>query len=96
MSGIGGPVQDGQRSLGLPSAKVYRPTAAEWADPLRYISSISKEAQACGIAKIVPPEGWAPPFAINKAAFKFSSKIQAVHELQVLLEQAKSRRHISE
>ncbi|WIA16623.1 hypothetical protein OEZ85_013288 [Tetradesmus obliquus] len=82
MSGIGGPVQDGQRSLGLPSAKVYRPTAAEWADPLRYISSISKEAQACGIAKIVPPEGWAPPFAINKAAFKFSSKIQAVHELQ--------------
>jgi histone demethylase JARID1 len=82
MSGIGGPAQDGPRTFGLPHAKVYRPTAEEWADPLCYISRIRSDAEPCGIAKIIPPEGWAPPFAINKAVFKFSSKIQAVHELQ--------------
>lgn len=70
------------RPVVLPQAPVFRPTAEEFADPLKYIASIRAQAEPSGIAKIIPPEGWAPPFAINKQAFRFTTKIQAIHELQ--------------
>lgn len=59
-----------------------RPTAEEWQDPLRYISSIRERAEIYGICKIVPPEGWAPPLALDKNSLRFNTVIQAVHRLQ--------------
>ncbi|KAK2079162.1 hypothetical protein QBZ16_002853 [Prototheca wickerhamii] len=39
----------------LPEAPVFRPTAAEWEDPLRYIASIRAEGEAAGLAVVVSP-----------------------------------------
>jgi histone demethylase JARID1 len=43
--------------LDLPEAPVFRPTPAEFADPLAYIAKIQPRGSTAGIAKIVPPEG---------------------------------------
>lgn len=49
---------------------------------MQYISSIRPQAEIYGICKIIPPDGWAPPLALDKASFKFNTVIQAVHRLQ--------------
>ena len=41
----------------LPEAPVFRPTAAEFADPLAYIAKIQPRGAPAGIAKIIPPDG---------------------------------------
>lgn len=51
--------------FGLEHAPVYHPTILEFAKPLEYIEKIGWEAKEFGICKIVPPEGWRPPFALN-------------------------------
>lgn len=66
----------------LPWGLLCRPTVEQWSDPLRYISSIRPQAEIYGICKIIPPEGWAPPLALDKNSFRFSTVIQAVHRLQ--------------
>jgi histone demethylase JARID1 len=68
--------------LNLDRAPVYRPTAKEFEDPLKYIASIRAEAEPFGICQIVPPKEWKPPFAINKETFKFPTRIQNIHEMQ--------------
>lgn len=35
------------------------------------------------MAQVVPPSGWRPPCAIDRAAFRFKTRIQCVHELQL-------------
>lgn len=40
----------------------------EFADPIRYIESIRLEAERFGIAKVIPPEGWAPPTALDTSS----------------------------
>ena len=41
-----------------------------------------------GIIKVVPPEGWAPPFSVDIAKFLFTPRVQKLNELE-----AKSRCH---
>jgi histone demethylase JARID1 len=53
------------RMFGLQEAPTYRPTTDEFKDPVHYIQSIREEAQQYGIVKIVPPDTWNPPFAID-------------------------------
>ena len=49
----------------LPDAPVFRPTAAQFRDPLRYVASIRREAEPFGICKIVPPRGWKVESAVD-------------------------------
>lgn len=49
---------------------------------MQYISAIRPQAEVYGICRIIPPEGWAPPLALDKNAFRFHTVIQAVHRLQ--------------
>jgi histone demethylase JARID1 len=70
--------------MDLPEAPVFRPTQEEWEDPLAYISSVVRPGAEAkwGAAKICPPPGWAPAFAIDKRRLKFPTRLQAVHKLQ--------------
>jgi histone demethylase JARID1 len=61
---------------------VFRPTAEEFADPIRYISSIRAIGEKAGICKIIAPEGWKPPFNPNKGKFRFTSKLQTLNALE--------------
>lgn len=71
--------------LVLPEAPTFFPTEEEWGgDPLRYIATVVRPAaeQLSGIARIVPPAGWEPPFAIDRGSFEFRTRLQAVQQLQ--------------
>lgn len=48
---------------------------------MKYIASIKKKAEITGIAKIVPPKGWEPPFNVDKRRFRFPTRKQSVHQL---------------
>jgi histone demethylase JARID1 len=66
----------------IPEAPVFRPSAEEFRDPLRYVASIRKEAEAFGICKIVPPVGWKVDCAVDwSSQKKFATKRQRLHEL---------------
>ena len=65
-----------------PEAPVFKPSPEEFKHPLRYIASIRPIAEAYGICKVIPPAGWKPPYVLDKATFRFKTRIQAVHELQ--------------
>ena len=38
--------------------------------------------------QVVPPAGWAPPFAIDNQQFRFRTRIQSVNELQHTVDHA--------
>ena len=65
-----------------PDAPVFRPSADEFENPLRYIASIRPSAEAYGICKVIPPKGWKPPYVLDRSTFRFRTRIQSVHELQ--------------
>jgi len=49
--------------LSVPAGPTFYPTVEEFeGNPLTYISKIRSQAEKYGICKIVPPEGWNPPF----------------------------------
>ena len=59
------PQPKSNRMFGLKEAPTFWPTAEEFRDPLSYIQKIREEGEKYGIAKIVPPDSWNPPFAID-------------------------------
>lgn len=79
------------RLAAVKEAPVYHPTPDEFSDPLRYIASIRAEAEAFGLCRIVPPEGWSVPFNQDTATFSFKTRIQTVNELQLRLKKGKNR-----
>lgn len=53
------------RPHGLQEAPTFRPTEEEFKDPMEYMRKIAPEGSKYGICRIVPPENWNPPFAID-------------------------------
>lgn len=53
------------RLFGIPEAPTFKPSEEEFRDPMEYIRRIAPQGRKYGIAKIIPPDSWNPPFAIN-------------------------------
>lgn len=66
----------------IPQGPVYYPTDEEFKDPLEYIYKIRPDAEPYGICRIIPPNNWKPPFALDLESFTFPTKTQAIHQLQ--------------
>lgn len=71
-----------QRMFGLQEAPTYRPTAEQFKDPVAYMQSIREEAQQYGIVKIVPPDTWNPPFAVDTERFHFRTRRQELNSVE--------------
>ena len=70
--------------MDIDDAPTFRPTAAEFADPIVYLTSIEPTARKSGICKIVPPEGATPRWnadAWRDDDARFETKLQLVHKL---------------
>lgn len=63
-------------------APIYRPTEAEFENPLQFINKIRPEAEKYGICKIVPPQNWKPPFTVDVENLRFTPRIQRLNELE--------------
>ena len=61
---------------------IFRPTEAEWRDPLGYLASIRRQGELIGMAKIVPPSRWEGQHAPDENGVTFKTKLQYVHEMQ--------------
>ncbi|KAF2113688.1 histone demethylase JARID1D [Lophiotrema nucula] len=70
------------RMFGLQEALTFYPTEEEFKEPLQYIQKIGETAASYGIAKIVPPAGWNPPFAIDTERFHFKTRRQELNSIE--------------
>lgn len=70
------------RLFGIPEAPTYFPSEAEFQDPMEYIRKIAPEGRKYGIVKIVPPDSWNPPFAINTQVFHFRTRRQELNSVE--------------
>lgn len=71
------------------AAPVFRPTPEEFSDPLKYLASIREVAEAAGICRIVPPDGWDVPLALSRST-SFPVSVQTVTELHQRLRSGRS------
>ncbi|EMC93773.1 hypothetical protein BAUCODRAFT_567336 [Baudoinia panamericana UAMH 10762] len=71
-----------ERLFGIPEAPTYYPTEEEFRDPMEYMRKIAPEGSKYGIVKIVPPESWNPPFAINTERFHFRTRRQELNSVE--------------
>jgi jmjN domain len=62
------PERPSPRLFELEHCPVYKPTYEEFTKPMEYVEKIAREAKEYGICKIVPPEGWRPPFVLDTEA----------------------------
>lgn len=71
-------------SESVPCGPTFFPTVEEFeGNPLHYINKIRPIAEKYGICKIVPPEGWNPPFCVDvNSSKKFQTKEQLLNRLQ--------------
>lgn len=53
------------RPHGLQEAPSFYPTEEEFKNPVEYIRRIAPLGKKYGICRVVPPENWQPPFAID-------------------------------
>ena len=53
------------RHFGLEECPTFRPSTEEFERPFEYIRSIAEEGKKYGIVKIIPPDTWNAPFAID-------------------------------
>ncbi|KAJ7098774.1 jumonji superfamily protein [Mycena belliarum] len=70
------------RPFGLQDCPAFYPTAEEFKDPMAYIRTISDRANAYGICKVVPPEGWKMPFVTDTANFRFKTRLQRLNSVE--------------
>lgn len=88
-----------RQQKGIPVAPTFHPTSEEFKDPLAYIEKIKPEGEKAGICCIVPPPGWAPPFALEKGtngmsaeSFRFLIRRQLTSHLCMRLPNTSRRR----
>lgn len=83
---------DGAHRQEAPEAPVYRPTEEEFRDPMAYVESLLQrpEALEAGIVRVVPPDTFEPPFALEHGtnglsaeSFRFSIRSQRTSSLFV-------------
>ncbi|KNC47488.1 uncharacterized protein AMSG_02505 [Thecamonas trahens ATCC 50062] len=67
---------------------VFYPRPEDMRDVMGYVASIAPAAAAAGVAKIVPPPGWAPPFALDSAALSFRPRIQTLNTMNGAVREA--------
>ncbi|KAK8846748.1 hypothetical protein IAR55_005835 [Kwoniella newhampshirensis] len=76
------PPRSSQRLFGLEECPTFYPTAEEFQDPMGYVDSIAEIGRRYGICKVVPPQGWKMPFAIETETFRFKSRLQQLNHLE--------------
>ena len=79
------PTRTKPRMFGLQEAPVFYPTWEEFQNPMQYVEWVASpkggNGAAFGIAKIVPPEGWAPEFVVDQDTFRFRTRVQRLSEV---------------
>ena len=76
------PSKSGTRLFGLEDCPAFYPTLEQFQDPMAYIDSIGPKAKPYGICKIIPPEGWHMPFALDPNTFRFRTRLQRLNSLE--------------
>ncbi|TLD31105.1 hypothetical protein PspLS_02479 [Pyricularia sp. CBS 133598] len=76
------PLKRRERLNGVEEAPTYYPTAEEFKEPMTYMRKIAPEARKYGICKIVPPDTWNPPFAIDTQKFHFRTRKQELNSVE--------------
>lgn len=60
------PQRTESRPFGFPHCPVFRPTPEEFSKPMEYIEKITRDvSETHGILKVIPPDGWKPPFSLD-------------------------------
>ncbi|KAL3491276.1 PLU-1-like protein-domain-containing protein [Aspergillus germanicus] len=70
------------RPHNVEEAPTFRPTEEEFKDPEAYIRKIAPEGRKYGICRIIPPENWQPPFAIDTERFHFKTRRQELNSVE--------------